>query len=219
MLCLVTDRHRLGGSPEAVVEQARAAVAAGVDLFQLRERDLEAAELAALGRRVVQIALGSKTRVVINDRLDIALASGADGVQLRGDSIAVAAARRLAPPGYLVGRSIHRVDEAIAAGDADYLVAGTVFATTSKGDLRRVLGAEGLRAITAAASAPVLAIGGMTLENIAEAATAGAAGVAAIGLFATTDSDSMRAVVEAARFRFRAGEQRAGARRFDSLRA
>jgi thiamine-phosphate pyrophosphorylase len=189
-LCLVTDRRRLT-TPDAPLEearrcllaQARHAVAARLDLIQLRERDLEAADLAAIARELVAATRGSATRLVVNDRLDVALACGADGVHLRADSITIAAVRRLAPRGFLVGRSVHRVDDAAEAGDADYLIAGTVFASQSKPSMRALLSIEGLRAIVSSVAVPVLAIGGITADRCDEVAAAGAAGVAAIEMF------------------------------------
>jgi len=188
--CLVTDRRRLcpGADSAAaalacLVEQARRATAAGVDLIQIRERDLEAAALAALVSEIVAVTRGSTTRVVVNDRIDVALASGADGVHLRGDSVAVEAARRLLAAPLLVGRSVHNVDEARAASGADYLIAGTVFSSPSKPDAAELLGLDGLRAIVRATSVPVLAIGGITSDRIADVLATGAAGIAAIGLF------------------------------------
>ena len=166
MICLVTDRRRLavaGATAAAVadclVAQIRHAVDAGVDLVQVRESDLEAGALAAIVSRLLAVTRGSSTRLVVNDRIDVALACGADGVHLRGDSIAAADARRLAPPGFLIGRSVHAAGEAIAAAAADYLIAGTVFPSASKPDGTPLLGIEGLRAIVAAVDRPVLAIG------------------------------------------------------------
>jgi thiamine-phosphate diphosphorylase len=202
MLCLVTDRHRLGGPSGAVVEQARAAIAAGIDLIQIREPDLEAAALAALVAEVVEAARGSSTRVLVNDRLDIAIAVGAAGVHLRADSIPVRAARRLAPKTFLVGRSVHSADEARAAGDADYLIAGTVFPSASKAGMTCWLGVDGLAAIVRAAAVPVLGIGGVTLDRLDDLAFAGAAGVAAIGMFIEKGTITCRDVVAAARLRF-----------------
>jgi len=188
--CLVTDRRRL--CPEAdslsaalacVVEQARRAAAAGVDLIQIRERDLEAAALAALVAEVVAVTRGSVTRVVVNDRIDVALAAGADGVHLRGDSVPVEAARRLLAAPRLVGRSVHGIEEARSASGADYLIAGTVFSSASKPGAAELLGLAGLRAIVRATPIPVLAIGGITADRIADVLATGAAGIAAIGLF------------------------------------
>jgi thiamine-phosphate pyrophosphorylase len=202
MLCLVTDRHRLGPGDDAVVQHARAAIQAGVDLIQIRERDLDTATLAALVARIVEAARGSSTRVVVNDRLDIALAAGANGVHLRADSMPIAAARRLAPDGFLVGRSVHTVGEARAVRGADYLIAGTVFPSTSKPGATTWLGVDGLRAIVHAAASPVLAIGGATLDRLHELASTGAAGVAAIGMFVENGTMPLRDVVADARLRF-----------------
>jgi thiamine-phosphate pyrophosphorylase len=209
MIGLVTDRRRLRGGDLA--GQVRDAVDLGIDLIHVRERDLEAGPLAALVAALLAITKGTSTRLVVNDRLDVALACGADGVQLRGDSIPTAAARRLAPAGFLIGRSVHRVSEAIAAADADYLVAGTVFPSASKTAGTPLLGVEGLRAIVRAVDRPVLAIGGVSQARIGEVADAGAAGFAAIGLFLPADRDAeaagdrlaeLRQIVRGARARF-----------------
>ena len=190
MICLVTDSRRLAAAGAAfgarracLVAQARRAVDAGVDLIQLRERDLDAADLAVLAADLRAVTRSTPTRLVVNDRLDVAIASGADGVHLRGDSIPVAMARRIVPPGFLIGRSVHGVDEAVAAAGADYLIARTVFSSASKPGQARLLGVEGLRAIVSAVPIPVLAIGGIAGERISGVAAAGAAGFAAIDLF------------------------------------
>jgi thiamine-phosphate diphosphorylase len=195
MICLVTDRVRLAGpaatadaARACLVTQARHAANAGVDLIQVRERDLEAGELLALVVELVAVTSGSSTRIVVNDRLDVALAAGAAGVHLRGNSMPIAAARRIAPADFLIGRSVHAVHEAVAAAGADYLIAGTVFASASKPADAPLLGLEGLRAIAAAVDVPVLAIGGIDEEGFADVAAAGAAGLAAIGLFMTSQS-------------------------------
>jgi thiamine-phosphate diphosphorylase len=209
VLCLVTDRRRLTGtdnrdtSCERLIELTRKAVDAGIDIIQIRERDLEAAALVDLVATVVEIAKGSPTRVVVNDRLDIAVVSGAGGVHLRADSIAPRVARSIAPAGFVVGRSVH--DAAEAAGDVDgtdYLIAGTVFSTRSKPTSHPLLGAKGLTDVVRAARVPVLAIGGMTIERADQVAATGAAGLAAISLFLPTPSRTMGRVVEELRARF-----------------
>ncbi len=204
ILCLVTDRRRFVKPIPDLLDQVRLAVHVGVDLIQVRERDLEAASLADLVSSILAVTRGSRTRVVVNDRLDVAIATRADGVHLRHDSIAVAAARTLAPSPLLVGRSVHDVVETRAVEGADYVIAGTVFPTPSKSGVSALLGLDGLRAIVTAATVPVLAIGGVTLDRLGEIAATGAAGVAAIGLFSDT------------RLMERTGEAR---RRFDSLRS
>jgi thiamine-phosphate diphosphorylase len=196
VLALVTDGARLapgrGASDRTacLLVQIRFAVAAGIDLVQLREPDLEAGVLFDLTRTSVAASAGSRTRILVNDRLDVALAAGAGGVHLRADSIPPRAARALAPRGFLVGRSVHAVEEARAvAGETDYLIAGTVCPTPSKPGAP-LLGLDGLAAIVKAADVPVLAIGGVTLDRMAAIAATGAAGGAAIGLFGTAPAEA-----------------------------
>jgi thiamine-phosphate pyrophosphorylase len=190
--CLVTDRRRLcpdartfAAARAGLVEQARAAAAAGIDLIQIRERDLAAADLAALVADIVAVTRESPTRVVVNDRLDVALACRADGVHLRADSYAVKDARRLLQPPLLVGRSVHTVEEAALAEGADYVIAGTLFPSASKPATppARLLGLEGLRKIVNVSAMPVLAIGGITPDRVDAVLATGADGIAAIGLF------------------------------------
>jgi thiamine-phosphate diphosphorylase len=154
---------------------------------QVRERDLPGRELVALVRALVALADGSPTRILVNDRLDLAIAAGAAGVHLRGDSIAPAKVRTVTPPGFVIGRSVHDADEARRLdGDVDYFIAGPVWPTPSKPTgpvAHALLGTHGLAAVVAAARVPVLAIGGVTLDRIAQVAATGAAGIAAIGLF------------------------------------
>jgi thiamine-phosphate pyrophosphorylase len=216
MICLVTDRRRLsaghaGAQRECLVAQVRHAVDAGVDLVQVRESDLEAGALASLVSQLLAIARGTPTRIVVNDRVDVALAAGADGVHLRGDSIPVGAARQIAPAAFLIGRSVHGMEEAVAAADADYLIAGTVFPSASKAAGTPLLGIEGLKAVVRAVDRPVLAIGGISDERLQAVASAGAVGIAAIGLFmAKADGHagggclavSLRQIVERARSSF-----------------
>lgn len=158
-------------------------------MIQLRERHLESSALFELASEILELTHGSPTRLVVNDRLDVALACAAHGVHLRGDSLPASAVRAIAPPPFQIGRSVHSPDEAAAAGEVDYLIAGTVWPTPSKSGERAWLGLSGLRAIVSASVAPVLAIGGVTLERAREARACGAAGVAAIGLFAAADGE------------------------------
>jgi thiamine-phosphate pyrophosphorylase len=183
ILCLVTDRRRLARPIPDLLDLARRAADAGIDLIQVRERDLDAAPLTTLVSQILEVTRGSNTRVVVNDRLDVAIAARAHGVHLRHDSIPIAGARALAAEPFVIGRSLHDPDEVGVTTGADYLVAGTVFPTPLKPAADALLGLDGLRAVTAAAAAPVLAIGGVTLERIPAIALAGAEGVAAISLF------------------------------------
>ncbi len=185
-----------------MLDHCRDAVRAGVDLIQIREPGLESPELLSLAVQVVVMTRDTPTRVVVNDRLDVALASGAHGVHLRGDSIPPDRARSMAPAGFLIGRSVHGADEAVsAARDVDYMMAGTVFPTASKPGLRQHLGLAGLAAIVRAVPVPVLAIGGVSMERIEAVAATGAAGMAAIGLF-DAEAEDLAGVVREARRQF-----------------
>lgn len=188
VLCLITDRRRYGASWErALVERVAAAARDGVHLIQIRERDLDGGTLARLASACVAAVRGTRTRILVNDRLDVALAARAHGVHLREDSFSAARARAVAPAPFLVGRSVHSVADVDAAtrdDGLDYLIFGTVFDTASKPG-RPPAGLAGLAAVARATSLPVLAIGGITRGRIREVVAAGASGVAAIGMFDT----------------------------------
>jgi thiamine-phosphate pyrophosphorylase len=152
------------------------------DFIQIREPDLEAGRLAELTRLVLRRA---RARVLVNDRADVAIAAGAHGVHLRGDSSAAGLYRSIAPPGFLVSVACHSLHDVRRAADegADYALLAPIFSPLSKPDTRMPLGTD---AITAAAAfgIPVIALGGITEENALECVAAGAAGVAGITLFA-----------------------------------
>ena len=196
MMCLVTDRRRLSSGADAMdrlVELAGAAARAGIDLVHIRERDLDARALTALVTRCVSAVRGTSTKILVNDRTDVALAAGAHGVHLRADSIGASAARALVGEHGMIGRSIHAADEAdlVRAGGVDYLIFGPMHQTPSKASGHSVATVDDLRAACrAAAGTPVLAIGGMTVERAAAVARAGAAGIAGIGLFVPPASQS-----------------------------
>jgi thiamine-phosphate diphosphorylase len=138
--------------------------------------------------------------VLVNERLDVALAAGAHGVHLRSDSMSAARSRSLAPIGFLIGRSVHSVDEAIrvtADGGVDYLLFGAVFATPSKPG-QTPAGVKALTDVAAATSVPVLGVGGITMENAPRLADTGCAGLAAIGWFADRDEAVARRAFDAA---------------------
>lgn len=207
LVCLVTHAERLaiGGASLAdaadrIVAQAGEAARAGVDLVQVRELELEAGPLTGLVARVVKAVEGTATRVLVNDRLDVALAARAHGVHLRADSYPAARVRALAPREFLVGRSVHAADEAaavVAEGGVDFLVFGTVFQSASKPPGHRPAGLEALaRVVDAAGDVPVLAIGGVTVSSVPVLAAAGAAGVAAIGLFLPGEAGALRSIGE-----------------------
>jgi len=175
---LVTDRRR---ARQPLAEAVAAAVAGGVGLVQLREKDLSPRELGAWAERLRELTRG-RALLVINDRADVAAAVGADGVHLGRQGLPVAVARAVVGPDRLVGRSVHSVEEAVAAerAEADYLVVGSIFATASHPD-QPPAGLDLLRAVRAAVSLPLFAIGGITAANAAACRVAGAHGVAVIG--------------------------------------
>ena len=164
-----------------MLAQIEGAIRGGIDLVQIRERDLEGGALARLVRDALYMAEGSATRILVNDRIDVALATGA-GVHLRESSVGCTIVRRLWPA-MTIGRSVHSVESVARAVDADYLIAGTIFPTDSKRDAV-LLGPDGLaRIVRHAGGRPVLAIGGVTIAQLPAIAGAGAQGIAAIGAF------------------------------------
>ncbi len=189
VVALITSRSRLapyGGGTDLVKRQVASAVRARVDLIQIREPDLADRVLLDLVRYAVDAARGSGSLILVNDRLDVALAAGAAGVHLRTSSVPAPVMRYHVPAGFVLGRSVHGASEAArvaAEGGVDYLTMGTVYASASKPG-RVPCGVAGLARATRAVSLPVLAIGGVTVDNLREVMDAGAAGAAAIGLFA-----------------------------------
>jgi thiamine-phosphate pyrophosphorylase len=169
----VTDRRRT-----EAVQTAQRMIAAGVDLIQIREKDLEAAALLDLAAAIVEAARASATRILVNDRLDVALASGADGVHLPANGLPAALVR---PHIGLVGVSTHTLEEVRSAerDGADFVVFGPIFDTPGK----TAIGLAPLREACRAVRIPVLAIGGMTEENAPRAIDAGAQGIAGIRMF------------------------------------
>lgn len=201
LLCYVTDRHSLAaaesGEPQQTLSlKIEAAAAAGVDWIQIREKDLSGRDCGLLTREALQRAARSqannstRTRIIVNDRLDIALTEGADGVHLGEKSLPVAEAKRLVaqrgePKDFFIGVSCHSLEAARSAerDGADYLFFGPVFATPSKATFGEPQGLERLAMVCREVSIPVLAIGGITVENASACLAAGASGIAAIRLF------------------------------------
>lgn len=166
------------------------AVRAGVDLIQLREKDLACRELLSLAKDAVGISRESNTRIVVNDRLDIALAAGAQGVHLGGQSVPPEAVRRHVDKEFLVGVSCHSMQDArkAEAGGADYILLGPIFDTPSKRPYGPPLGLDKLTEVTRGIKIPVLALGGITVERVRPCLEAGATGIAGIRLFQESSS-------------------------------
>ena len=205
-LIVITDRRIAAGAGHtSIVDVVRAAVAAGATSIQLRDKDASARELAEQGRALLEITRPAGALLFVNDRVDVALAVGADGVHVGPDDLPVGGVRRgwggagggggggtrgVGPGGsgpaqrFLIGTSTDDPEEArrLVAEGADYLGCGTVYATSSKPDAGSVIGVEGLAAVVEAVEAPVVGIGGVTAERAAEIRThTAAAGVAVIG--------------------------------------
>ena len=194
---MVTDRRRLRGEwRRALVERIGTAARAGIHIIQIRERDLDSRTLTQIVEDALRAADGTAARIVINDRVDVALAAGAHGVHLRADSMPASRVRPIAPANFLIGRSVHsrrEAEDATTDGGADYLIFGTVYESTSKPE-SPTRGAGMLADAVSATGLPVLAIGGVTTGRAGEIATTGAAGLAAIGLFADCSLDALAGI-------------------------
>ncbi len=186
-LIVITD----GGlaAPRSVESVVRLALKAGAPAVQLRQKEASASELLPTAGRLRGLCHQHGALFFVNDRLDVALAAEADGVHLGPDDLPVAAARRIVPPGFLVGYSTDDPAEARRALDegADYLGCGTVWPTGTKADAGEAIGPEGLRQVVEAVPIPVVGIGGITSERAGAIATTGAAGCAVIGAIMAAD--------------------------------
>jgi thiamine-phosphate pyrophosphorylase len=177
----ITDRKAAGGTAP-LLRYAERALAQGVELLQVREKDLSARDLLRLVEQIVELARPHATRILVNARADIALAAGAHGVHLPAGSPSAEVLRAIAPPGFRIGVSTHTLAEIQTAQSesADFVVFGPVFPTPSKSG---PVGLDALREAARLSSIPILALGGITATNAQSCVDAGAAGIAGISLF------------------------------------
>jgi thiamine-phosphate pyrophosphorylase len=179
-LYIITDEKIGRGRTHAKI--AERAIAGGADAIQLRDKSRGSGELVRVGKILREITRRSSTLFIVNDRLDVALACGADGVHLGQGDLRTDVARQIAPPGFIIGVSISTPDEALQAEreGADYVALSPTFSTGSKADAGPGHGLDMLREIRKNVTIPVIAIGGITRENIRDAFAAGADGAAII---------------------------------------
>lgn len=180
-LVVLTDRQRV--APRSVESVVEAILVAGCPCIQLRDKDAPARELLATAERLRRLTLRQGALLIVNDRLDVALASGADGVHLGPDDLPVDRVRSIVPPGFLVGYSTDDPAEARRAvrQGADYLGCGTVWATASKADAGHPIGPQGVERVARAVPVPVVAIGGIDVDGARLLSGGPAAGVAVLG--------------------------------------
>lgn len=179
-LYVITDRRAAG--PRSILDVVEAAIQGGVTVVQLREKEATTRQMIQLGQALHELTQRAGIPLIINDRVDVALAIDAEGVHLGVDDMPVPIARRLLGPHRLIGFSPSTLDEACQAEDegADYLGIGDVYGTPSKPDAGAPIGIEGLSRFVQTVSIPVVAIGGINASNAAATIEAGAAGIAVI---------------------------------------
>lgn len=179
---LITDRVLCG--ERGVLEVVRRAVEGGVSLVQLRDPEAKTGQLVEQARALLSVLRPARVPLIINDRVDVALAAGADGVHVGQRDMSVADVRALVGPDMIVGLSISTLAELerskAALSQVDYLGVGPIFATRTKPDAAAPIGAQGLAEVVARTQLPVVAIGGLKRDNAAEAIRAGAQGIAVV---------------------------------------
>ncbi|KUL05434.1 MAG: Thiamine-phosphate synthase [Methanoculleus marisnigri] len=203
-LYVITDEGLGRGLSHA--ELARRAVAGGADVVQLRDKRLSGRDLLAAASAIREVTYDAGALFIVNDRLDVALAADADGIHLGESDLPIEHARRIAPPGFIIGASVGSVTAAVRAGieGADYVALSPTFSTASKDDAGEGHGLAMLSAVRAAVSLPLVAIGGITPDNVGDVIAAGADGVAVIS--AVVGQDDVTAAARDLRSRIAAAK-------------
>jgi thiamine-phosphate pyrophosphorylase len=196
---VLTDRRTVG--ERSLLDVVRAALRGGATVVQLRDKESSTRAMIELGRALRPLTRAAGVPLIVNDRVDVAVAIGAEGVHVGQDDMPAPLARQIAGPQAILGVSASTLQEALQAEreGADYLGVGAVFGTPSKADAGAPIGVEGLALIARAVSIPVVAIGGITVDNAASIIRAGAAGVAVISavMGATDPEDAARRLRQA----------------------
>lgn len=210
-LCVITDPKLAPGRDHVAI--AAAALAGGADMIQLRDKAEDLRDLLRQAQAIRALCRSHGAIFIVNDRLDLALAAGADGVHMGQEDLPAEAARRLLPPGRILGVSTHNREQAEAArlAGADYIGFGPMFPTGTKDTGYTPRGLEGLREVRAAISLPILAIGGITLDTVDGVIAAGATAPAVIS--AIVAAPDIAGAAAAFRKRVAAAKARAGASR------
>ena len=179
-LIVITDQDL--ANPRSIVEIVADALAAGARAIQLRSKTASARELQESGSELLSLTRPASALLFINDRLDVALAIGADGVHLGPDDIPVSEARRAVPNSFLIGTSTDNPQQAaqLQHDGADYIGCGTVYPTTTKSDAGQIIGLPGLDRVARSVDVPVIGIGGINVERSAEVSTTYASGIAVV---------------------------------------
>ena len=183
-LHFVTDRALAQGRD--LLDVVKSAVAGGVDLVQLREKQAPTREFVQLGKALVELLAPTRVKLIVNDRVDVALAIGADGVHIGQSDMDYLDARRLMGEQAVIGLSVESLAQARAAQQlkVDYLGVSPIFTTPTKAELKQGLGLDGLRQIRQISKHPLIAIGGINRENVADVLAAGADGIAVVSAIA-----------------------------------
>ena len=202
-LYLVTDSEFCAG--RGVLETVRVAIEGGVSIVQLREKNASARELAELALALLEVLKEKQIPLIINDRLDVALATGADGVHLGQSDLDTRAARKIAGPNFIIGQTVSRVAEieranALPINTLDYLGIGPIFHTTTKLDARNALGPEVVSELRKSTHLPCIGIGGISIENASLAWSTGLDGLAVVSaICAAIDPKSAAEAIRNAR--------------------